>query len=225
MDMKLIPALIVVAVLLAAGAAAEIDVMIGCPDDICVEGKDLNITVRVINQGERDMYVNSMYIVDINTDVKFWQYTPKDPTVGPASQKDFSSYTMAQLPEGANTLQYKGCGEVREYNDDHVLESKTSCSNIKSVAIVPLSEIECQYDGECADGEHCSKEVPAKCIPLECSEGEIIVKHRCVELDCGAFGEVRDGGCGVLKLKLWATVIITAALLLLMIRLLYRKNK
>ena len=224
--MKPIPVFIVLAAILALNAAAaDIDALVGCPGDICVEGEDLNVTVRVMNPGDWDMHVDNMYLTDINTEVRFWQYAPKDSTVGPASQRDFNSYIMAQLPEGANTLQYKGCGEVRERNDELILENKTLCSNIKSVAIVPLSEIECQYDGECAHDEYCSKEIPAKCVPLECPEGDIIARHRCVELDCGSFAEGRDGECAILKLKLWVTVILMAAILLLLIRLLYRKSK
>lgn len=217
--------LLLFAVLILAMPAAyarTIDSVHWCDDERCLEGTDIHFRFAISNMNNTGIIVKEIYALDMATNGRFSFYTPRgnDSIIEQGQNREFEFYSMIQLPDSSDKVEYLPCYDAEVFNELGIVGNETMCGNeLKTINIFPLGNVECYYDVDCRDSEFCDAKRNL-CVSLECPETQEKVRHRCKDVVCDAFYDLKGGECVLNKGRFSASIIMFFAVTALLIYML-----
>jgi len=155
---------------------------IGTSNGTCIEGDDITFIVSATAFKGPDKTPNfPVFIRDIMTNASITEEIVVD---------GLGNFTInATAPEPTNgALYYTPCFKFRR-KAFNISDMGTACNAPNySIQVLPLSEIQCRDDDECAAAEACED---FKCVGLSCGDCQNIEDHVCKSYACCS-----DSDCG-----------------------------
>jgi len=196
---------------------ASIDASYECREKNCMEGTEIDFTVNIYNNINKSINVGDVYIKDKDYSIILGFDLSEKVVLNPDEVRSFNFTSLVKAPTKGYTFYYVPCFKMSYVNKpEEVFEicGKT----VKSLTVIPLSEIECKEDSECGEDEYCNTFSIYKCRKLECSSNESVANHSCILLEPEKIVIIN-----------WGNVIITAGFIVLAVVLLFlsirRKQK
>ena len=150
-----------------------------CSDQNCIQDTEISFLVTIQNNIGKALVVDTVNIRDVNSKKVIGLYVGAPVSLSPGESHFFNISSLVPEPFEGFTVYYTTCFEATVMQDEDNSTADICSDIVKSFTTIPLSNIECRTNDECAPEEYCNTFSLYECRPLECSGGQIVIDHEC----------------------------------------------
>ncbi|MCB9362011.1 hypothetical protein H6504_01120 [Candidatus Woesearchaeota archaeon] len=168
---------IIMLFMLSSVAYAGISVSHTCPNNICLDGENVEFNMTIENNLNFSIVVTDYFLYETQLEKRFGQVS-SPVLIAPGEIYSLTFEVPMFKPDEGFTYFYKGCVNVSQLDS---ITQREVCTDIKKSLTMTLKEdLECESDAECLDYEFCNTRI-YRCLNVSC-EGEVI-NHTCNTVD------------------------------------------
>jgi hypothetical protein len=186
-----------------------------CADKDCMEDTEINFTVNILNNLNKTIVVDNVYIKDTLYEKILAIKIERNITLEPGQGKKFKIVSAVIAPSDDYTVYYVPCFDVTVFYESGPASSTVCGENVKSLNLIPLSKVWCREDSECNSNEYCNTNSLYKCKPLQCKRNERAFNHTCAPLEEDV-SQKGEGAKNFIALFIFIALVLVVILLLVL---------